>query len=177
AAQCWRDVLLQQIDDPQQIVRLRALGPSPSWRWGCYDSVNATSGDLPSNYLSGDGRKAHIDGPGREEHQAEVPERMKHEDRGEHALASPVAKAREDVDPGGDPEHERAEEQIDREDVHRARGRRPDEEPAQAGRTRSGSVCASASNRRSRVKGLATTRSTDGAVAASSSSAHPVSSS
>src|SRR5439155_5390970 len=54
AAQCWRDVLLQQIDDPQQIDRLRALGHSPSWRWGCYDSVNATSGDLPSNYLSGD---------------------------------------------------------------------------------------------------------------------------
>src|SRR6266699_498811 len=52
-----RDVLLQQIDDPQQIDRLRALGYSPSWRWGCYDSVNATSGDLPSNYLSGDDPK------------------------------------------------------------------------------------------------------------------------
>src|SRR3989454_7016677 len=58
AAQCWRDVLLQQIDNPQQIDRLRALGHSPSWRWGCYDSVNATSGDLPSNYLSGDESKA-----------------------------------------------------------------------------------------------------------------------
>ena len=34
--------------------RLRALGHSPSWRWGCYDSVNATSGDLPASYLSGD---------------------------------------------------------------------------------------------------------------------------
>src|SRR5262249_18778067 len=49
-----RDVRLQQIHHSQQIDRLRAPGHSPSWRWGCYASVNPTSGDLPASYLSGD---------------------------------------------------------------------------------------------------------------------------
>src|SRR6266851_1416495 len=47
------DVLLQQIDHPQQVHVLRAFGHSPSWRWGCYGSVNPTGCDSLASYLSG----------------------------------------------------------------------------------------------------------------------------
>jgi len=44
--QCRRDVLLQQIHNPQQIDRLRGLAIAPPGDGGANDSVNATSGDL-----------------------------------------------------------------------------------------------------------------------------------
>jgi hypothetical protein len=54
-AERGRDVLLQQVDEPQQVDGA-ASGHSTCQRWGYYEPVNATPRDLPASYLYGDGR-------------------------------------------------------------------------------------------------------------------------
>ena len=49
---------------------------------------------------------------------AKVPEGVQQKDRQQDGPRLELVKPRDEIEPGGDPEHQRAEQQIDRQDVH-----------------------------------------------------------
>ena len=64
-------------------------------------------------------RDSSVGGSWRQEHQSEVPERMKYKNRQQNGLWSQLRESREDIDSGGNPEHEGTEQEIDSENIHR----------------------------------------------------------